>query len=203
MVIACREEFGPAIAHSPPHLRFSKQQYWMTLLQSLGSLVHASLSSQDTIWTLDGHHDGFSVSCVAHSPSSFTGYHLSHGFSNSRDLFVSDGHRDGPRVFVQTALVGSPRCCPARLRGGIKLEAYHQSRQPHSFSLFPLMFWDFGSLYQGVVASFWPAVAAVAFLQTLRRPWCQLLRQWPTQQYRRCGVRMCLQSRRSSRSICR
>ena len=46
---------------------------------------------------------------------------------------------------------------PAGLRGSIKLEAYHQSRQP-----FPLMLWDFGSLYQGVAASFWPAVAAAA-----------------------------------------
>ena len=33
----------------------------------------------------------------------------------------------------------------------MKLEAYHQSRQPNSFSLFPLMFWDFGSLHQGCV----------------------------------------------------
>ena len=80
----------------------------MRLLQSLCSLVHAGLSSQDTIWALDRHHDGFSASCVAHSPSSFT---RSHGLSNSRDLLVSDGHRDGPRVSAQTPLVGSPRCC--------------------------------------------------------------------------------------------
>ena len=45
-------------------------------------------------------------------PSSFTGYHRSHGLSNSRDLLVSDGHGDGPRVSAQTAPVGSPRCCP-------------------------------------------------------------------------------------------
>ena len=51
---------------------------------------------------------------------------------------------------------------PAGLRGSIKLEAYHQSRQPHSFSLSPLMFRDFGSLCQGVAASLWPAVAAAA-----------------------------------------
>ena len=30
-------------------------------------------------------------------------------------------------------------------------------------SLSPLLFWDFGSLCQGVAASFWPAVAAAAF----------------------------------------
>ena len=66
VVIACREEFGPAGAHSPPYLRFSKLQYWTRLLQSLGSLVHSGLSSQDTIWTPDGHHEAFSASCVAH-----------------------------------------------------------------------------------------------------------------------------------------
>ena len=32
----------------------------------------------------------------------------------------------------------------AGLGGGMKLEAYHQSRQPKPFSLFPLMFWVFG-----------------------------------------------------------
>ena len=47
----------------------------------------------------------------------------------------------------------------AGLRGGIKLEAYHRSRQPHSFPLFPPMFWDFGSLHQGVAASLKPSVA--------------------------------------------
>ena len=31
---------------------------------------------------------------------------------------------------------------PAGLRGGLKLEAYHQSRQPHSLSLSPSLFWD-------------------------------------------------------------
>ena len=52
VVAACREEFGPAAV--------SKQQYWVKLLHSLGSLVHAGLSSQDTVWTLDGRHDAFS-----------------------------------------------------------------------------------------------------------------------------------------------
>ena len=38
---------------------------------------------------------------------------------------------------------------PAGLRGGLKLEAYHQSRQPQIFlSLWPSLFWDFGSLFR-------------------------------------------------------
>ena len=56
-----------------------------------------------------------------------------------------------------------------------KLEAYHQSRQPHSFSL--SVFWDFGSLYltlslcEDVAAFLVPAVAAAAnsASTTLRR----------------------------------
>ena len=38
---------------------------------------------------------------------------------------------------------------PAGLRGGLKLEAYHQSRQPAILlSLWPSVFWDFGSLFR-------------------------------------------------------
>ena len=90
---------------------------------------------------------------------------------------------------------GSERTVVCDGRSGsaaLKLEAYHQSRQPHSFSLFPLMFWGFGSLYQGVAASWKPSVAAAdksLYVQTgsvqvvqgvcctLRRPSGQLLRQ--------------------------
>ena len=79
--------------------------------------------------------------------------------------------RDGSTVPRFVVYQGSERHCvlcdgcsgwrPPDSGGGTKLDAYHQSCQPHSSSLFPLMFWDFGSFH----------------LVALRRPSGQLLRQ--------------------------
>ena len=85
-------------------------------------------------------------------------------------------------------------------RSGTKLEAYHQSLQPQSFSLSPSVFRDFGSLLpQGVAASFSPAFAATALHLLSRR--CGVFGadccgRWRAHQVRRCGVRVCLQLRR-------
>ena len=65
-------------------------------------LFDFAVSSQDSIWTPDGHHDGFSASCVSRGPS-----------SNIFEITLShDWHRDGTRVFVHTKSVSSPRRCP-------------------------------------------------------------------------------------------
>ena len=80
VVIACREEFRPAAV--------SKQQYWARLLQTLSSLVHAGLSSQDTVWTLDGQNDA-----MFDAETSFSGFSPLPGFRGSCEhvvRYVSD-----------------------------------------------------------------------------------------------------------------
>ena len=75
---------------------------------------------------------------------------------------------------------------PAGLRGGLKLEAYHQSRQPHTLSLSPSMFWDFGSLYRrrcGVISH-----------ALSRQPY------FPSLSLRRLRLRVAAQASRTSRS---
>ena len=86
------------------------------------------------------------------------------------------------------------RLAPAGLRGGVKLEAYHQTHQPQSFSLLPSVFWDFGSLYLKALRRHSRQLLRPrhsALVKTLRRLWCRLLRQRQTQQVRSCGVRVC------------
>ena len=66
---------------------------------------------------------------------------------------------------------------PAGLRGGLKLEAYHQSRQPQSFSLCgPRCFWDFGSWFRTFRGHFSRAVAAAVSSSTSLRPTSALCR---------------------------
>ena len=75
---------------------------------------------------------------------------------------------------------------PAGLRGGLKLEAYHQSRQPHTLSLSPSMLWDFGSLYRrrcGVIS-----------YALSRQPY------FPSLSLRRLRLRVAAQASRTSRS---
>ena len=109
VVIACREEFGGCRCSQSSTLAVFKATVLdeiAPISQFLGSyrLVFAR-HHMDARWVI-------MMDFRQLRPSSFTGYHRSHGLSNSRDLLVSDGHGDGPRVSAQTAPVGSPRCCP-------------------------------------------------------------------------------------------
>ena len=131
-------------------------------------------------------------------------------------------HRDGQgtereRLFTSCWVLW---LAPVGLRGGKKLEAYHQSRH-NLLSLWPSAFWDFGSFYQrrcgvtsyvlsgqpclrlcrcedfGFVSRHRPAehrIRDVSAAPTLRR---LLSRPVVFFSERRCGVTVCLQLRRS------
>ena len=77
---------------------------------------------------------------------------------------------------------------PAGLRGGLKLEAYHQSRQPQSFFLCGPVFWDFGSLFRTFRGHFLRAVAAAVSSSTsLRRPRLCVATQASRTSHSRCS----------------
>ena len=85
---------------------------------------------------------------------------------------------------------------PAGLLGGIKLEAYRQSRQPQTFSLLPSVFWDIGSLcLKGLRRPFIRLLRRQTQRKTLWHPCGQLLWQRHTQHVRRCGVKVTTASR--------
>ena len=51
-------------------------------------------------------------------------------------------------------------------------EVHSLSHQAHYLALFPAVFWDFGSLYQGLAGCLWSAVAPRSNLgPCLRREW--------------------------------
>ena len=76
-------------------------------------------------------------------------------------------HLGSERIVVYAAMdaMAGARRTPGRWRRTTKAASHTPSLYP------PFVFWDFGSLYQGVAASFWPAVvaAANAASATLRR----------------------------------
>ena len=95
---------------------------------------------------------------------------------------------------------------PAGLRGGLKLEAYHQSRQPQFFFLCgPRCFWDLGSWFRTFRGQFSRAVAAAVSSSTSpRRPrLCVAAQASRTSHsrcscsFRRCGVLYHVMSRQA------
>ena len=78
---------------------------------------------------------------------------------------------------------------PTGLWGGLKLEAYHQSRQPQSFFLCEFwVFWDFGSLFRTLRRHFLRAVAAAVSSSTsLRRPRLRVAAQASRASHSKCS----------------